>query len=67
MAWLQNLGVLGKVRVRTGEDGLPSYYGMPPENESCNIDDAAMEKMVDRALEDPRNWLAAGAERHLEC
>ncbi|KAJ9427946.1 hypothetical protein FOXG_01345 [Fusarium oxysporum f. sp. lycopersici 4287] len=67
MAWLQNLGVLGKVRVRTGEDDLPSYYGMPSENESCNIDDAAMEKMVDRALEDPRNWLADGAERHLEC
>ncbi|KAG9508239.1 hypothetical protein J7337_001803 [Fusarium musae] len=55
MAWLEELGVLGKVRVRTGDDGLPGYHGMPLENESRNIDDAAMERMVERALEDPRN------------
>ncbi|KAG5743086.1 hypothetical protein H9Q70_014203 [Fusarium xylarioides] len=67
MAWLETLGVLGKVRVRTGKDGLPSYYGMPLENEGRNIDDAAMEKMVDRALDDPRNRLGDGAEWHVEC
>ncbi|EWZ86567.1 hypothetical protein NW765_001610 [Fusarium oxysporum] len=55
MAWLETLGVLGKIRVRAGEDGLPGYHGMPSEDESRNIDDAAMEKMVERALEDPRN------------
>ncbi|EXL41251.1 hypothetical protein FOCG_16068 [Fusarium oxysporum f. sp. radicis-lycopersici 26381] len=55
MAWLETLGVLGEIRVRAGEDGLPGYHGMPSEDESRNIDDAAMEKMVERALEDPRN------------
>ncbi|KAF5254520.1 hypothetical protein FANTH_778 [Fusarium anthophilum] len=55
MAWLETLGVLGKVRIRTGKDGLPSYYGMPLENESRSIDDATMERTVERALEDPRN------------
>ncbi|EXA51366.1 hypothetical protein FOVG_00015 [Fusarium oxysporum f. sp. pisi HDV247] len=29
LAWLTTLGVLGRVRLRTGEDGLPGYYGMP--------------------------------------
>ncbi|KLP13063.1 Uncharacterized protein LW94_11624 [Fusarium fujikuroi] len=67
MAWLQTLGVLGKVRVRTSKDGLPSYHGMPLEKESRNIDDAAMKNMVNRALEDPRNRLRDGDERHMEC
>ncbi|KAF5601574.1 uncharacterized protein FSUBG_8139 [Fusarium subglutinans] len=57
MAWLETLGVLGKVRVRVGKDGLPGYHGMPSEDESRSIDDATMEKMAERALEDPRNRL----------
>ncbi|KAH7269126.1 uncharacterized protein BKA55DRAFT_547889 [Fusarium redolens] len=67
MAWLETLGVLGKVRVRTGEDGLPGYLGMPLEEESRNINDAAMEEMVDRALKDPRNRLVDEAKRYPGC
>ncbi|KAF5584123.1 hypothetical protein FPCIR_8751 [Fusarium pseudocircinatum] len=62
MAWLETLGVLGKVRVRAGKDGLPGYHGMPSEDESRSIDDAAMEKMAERALEDPRNRLVDEAK-----
>ncbi|KLP00125.1 Uncharacterized protein Y057_8679 [Fusarium fujikuroi] len=62
MAWLETLGVLGKVRVRVGEDGLPGYHGMPSEDESRSIDDAAMEKMAEGALEDPRNRLVDEAK-----
>ncbi|KAF5706037.1 hypothetical protein FGLOB1_7636 [Fusarium globosum] len=62
MAWLETLGVLGKVRIRVGEDGLPGYHGMPSESESRSIDDAAMEKMAERALEDPRNRLVDEAK-----
>ncbi|KAL9573994.1 hypothetical protein ACKAV7_001770 [Fusarium commune] len=65
IAWLETLGVMGKVRVRTGEDGLPGYHGMPLEEESRNIDDATMEKMVDRALEDPRNRLVDEAKGYM--
>ncbi|KAF5633804.1 uncharacterized protein FTJAE_6955 [Fusarium tjaetaba] len=55
MAWLEELGVLGKVRVRTGDDGLPGYHGMPLENDSRYLDEAYAGKMVKLALEDPRN------------
>ncbi|KAI1061295.1 hypothetical protein LB506_011652 [Fusarium annulatum] len=55
MAWLETLGVLGKVRVRAGEDGLPGYHGMPLENDGCYLDEAYSGRMVQRALEDPRN------------
>ncbi|KAF5707937.1 hypothetical protein FMUND_10802 [Fusarium mundagurra] len=55
LRWLETLGVLGKVRLRTGEDGLPGYYGMPVENDSRCLDDAYAGRMVERALEDPRN------------
>ncbi|KAF5542993.1 hypothetical protein FMEXI_7229 [Fusarium mexicanum] len=55
MAWLETLGVLGKVRVQTGDDGLPGYHGMPLENDDCYLDEAYAGRMVQRALEDPRN------------
>ncbi|RKL36620.1 hypothetical protein BFJ72_g8169 [Fusarium proliferatum] len=55
LRWLETLGVLGKVRLRTGEDGLPGYYGMPLENDGWCLDDVYAGRMVQRALEDPRN------------
>ncbi|KAF4438655.1 hypothetical protein FACUT_4764 [Fusarium acutatum] len=55
MAWLETLAVLGKVRVRTGDDGLPGYHGMPLENDGSYLHEAYAGRMVQRALEDPRN------------
>ncbi|KAF4943247.1 hypothetical protein FGADI_13538 [Fusarium gaditjirri] len=57
LAWLTTLGVLGKVRLRTGQDGLPGYYGMPLENDDYYLDDVYAGRMVQRALQDPRNRL----------
>ncbi|KAF5688111.1 hypothetical protein FDENT_5009 [Fusarium denticulatum] len=54
MAWLETLGVLGKVRVRTGDDGLPGYHGMPLENDNRYLDESYAGRMVKLALEDPR-------------
>jgi hypothetical protein len=65
MAWLETLGVLGKVRVRVGEDGLPGFHGMPLEDESRSIDASAMEKMAERALEDSRNRLVDEAKGYM--
>ncbi|SCV33521.1 uncharacterized protein FFB14_04554 [Fusarium fujikuroi] len=62
MAWLEMLGVLGKVRVRTGEDGLPGYHGMPLEEEGHIFDDETLKEILDEALEDPRNRLIDEAE-----
>ncbi|TVY69781.1 hypothetical protein Focb16_v001883 [Fusarium oxysporum f. sp. cubense] len=61
LAWLTTLGVLGRVQLRTGEDGLPGYYGMPLENDARYLDDAYAGRMVQRALEDPRNRLESGS------
>ncbi|KAJ3530244.1 hypothetical protein NM208_g9410 [Fusarium decemcellulare] len=32
LAWLEHLGVMGKVKLECGPDGLPSYDGMPLED-----------------------------------
>ncbi|KAF5686259.1 hypothetical protein FCIRC_2976 [Fusarium circinatum] len=61
LRWLETLGVLGRVRLRTGEDGLPGYYGMPLEKDGYCLDDAYAGKMVQRALEDPRNRPEVGS------
>ncbi|KAF5570968.1 hypothetical protein FPHYL_803 [Fusarium phyllophilum] len=61
LRWLETLGVLGRVRLRTGEDGLPGYYGMPSENDERCLGDAYAGRMVQRALEDPRNRPESGS------
>ncbi|KAF4969164.1 hypothetical protein FSARC_3540 [Fusarium sarcochroum] len=55
LAWLNQLGVLGQVQLRTGPDGLPGYNGMPLENEAHLIPPAAMASVLQRALQDPSN------------
>ncbi|KAF4460666.1 hypothetical protein FALBO_12547 [Fusarium albosuccineum] len=32
LAWLEHLGVMGKIKLECGPDGLPSYNGMPLED-----------------------------------
>ncbi|KAJ4263505.1 hypothetical protein NW762_006324 [Fusarium torreyae] len=55
LAWLDRQGVLGKVQLRTGPDGLPGYNGMPLENVADLYSPEAMPWLLRRALEDPSN------------
>ncbi|KAF9766097.1 hypothetical protein IL306_001527 [Fusarium sp. DS 682] len=55
LEWLQKLGIMGRVRLRTGPDGLPYYHGMPCEDKDLTNETIA--SRVDRALQDPNNRL----------
>ncbi|KAF4332234.1 hypothetical protein FBEOM_13970 [Fusarium beomiforme] len=55
MEWLRELGVMNRVRLQTGPDGLPGYHGMPLEDKAHLLQDEDMKDVVRRALENPVN------------
>ncbi|KAM0558265.1 hypothetical protein ACHAPJ_004954 [Fusarium lateritium] len=65
LAWIKYLGLLGKVRLQDGPDGLPYFIGMPPEYSTFRIQPTAMKNMQQKALSDIRN-LPIGIENVLD-
>ncbi|KAF5575484.1 hypothetical protein FPANT_11310 [Fusarium pseudoanthophilum] len=57
LRWLQTLGVMGRVRLHAGDDGLPGYHGMPLESMGRLLSKEEMSDMALRALENPDNQL----------
>ncbi|KAF5721787.1 hypothetical protein FGLOB1_36 [Fusarium globosum] len=57
LAWIKYLGLLGRVRLREGFDGLPFFYGMPPEVLTKQIDTGRIYMIQKAATSDPRNSL----------
>jgi hypothetical protein len=57
LAWIGYLGLLNKVKLREGPDGLPYFIGMPPEYSTSKIGPAVLEKLQKDALRDARNSL----------
>jgi len=57
LAWIKYLGLLGRVRLREGVDGLPFFHGMPPEVLTQQIDTQRPYVIQKTALSDPRNSL----------
>lgn len=57
LAWIGYLGLLNKVKLRKGPDGLPYFIGMPPEYSTSKIGPAVLEKLQEDAMRDPRNSL----------
>ncbi|RTE81702.1 hypothetical protein BHE90_003780 [Fusarium euwallaceae] len=55
LAWLRDLGVMGKVHIDVLPDGLPGFYGMPEETFDHSAPWVSGPKLVRRALKDPRN------------
>ncbi|KAF4991411.1 hypothetical protein FGRMN_7814 [Fusarium graminum] len=56
-AWIRYLGLLNKVKLRDGPDGLPFFIGMPPEYSTSSISPFGLEMIQGKALNDPRNSL----------
>ncbi|KAF4424490.1 hypothetical protein F53441_14228 [Fusarium austroafricanum] len=57
LAWIKYLGLLGKVKLRDGPDGLPFFIGMPPEYSTSRILPEPLAAMQEMALSNPRNSL----------
>ncbi|CVL09555.1 uncharacterized protein FPRN_11290 [Fusarium proliferatum] len=57
LAWIKYLGLLGRVKLREGFDGLPFFYGMPPEPLTKQIDTGRIYMIQKAATSDPRNSL----------
>ncbi|KAG4253392.1 hypothetical protein FPRO03_07352 [Fusarium proliferatum] len=57
LAWIKYLGLLGRVKLREGFDGLPFFYGMPPEPLTKQIDTGRIYMIQKAAISDPRNSL----------
>lgn len=55
LAWIGYLGLLNKVKLREGPDGLPYFIGMPPEYSTTRISPDALERLQKEAMGDPRN------------
>jgi hypothetical protein len=55
LAWIGYLGLLNKVKLREGPDGLPYFIGMPPEYSTSRIGPAVLEKLQKDAMSDPQN------------
>ncbi|KAM5342152.1 hypothetical protein ACJ41O_015183 [Fusarium nematophilum] len=55
LEWLQHLGVLGKVALHCGIDGLPCFHGMPLEHDAHLIPPSSSPRIVARAFQDVRN------------
>lgn len=55
LAWIGYLGLLNKVKLREGPDGLPCFIGMPPEYSTSRISPNALERLQKEAMGDPRN------------
>ncbi|KAF5579986.1 hypothetical protein FPCIR_10816 [Fusarium pseudocircinatum] len=37
LAWIKYLGLLGRIRLREGVDGLPFFHGMPPQHQTQQV------------------------------
>ncbi|KAM0354245.1 hypothetical protein ACHAPU_001289 [Fusarium lateritium] len=57
LAWIKYLGLLNKVKLRDGPDGLPYFVGMPPEYSTSSISSFGLEMIQKEALSNPRNSL----------
>ncbi|KAF5555472.1 hypothetical protein FPHYL_8261 [Fusarium phyllophilum] len=57
LAWIKYLGLLGRVKLREGLDGLPFFHGMPPELLTHEIDTERLDMIQKEAMRDPRNSL----------
>ncbi|KAF5663183.1 hypothetical protein FHETE_7563 [Fusarium heterosporum] len=57
LAWIRYLGLLNKVKLRDGPDGLPFFIGMPPEYSTSSISPFGLEMIQREALNNPRNSL----------
>jgi hypothetical protein len=55
LAWIGYLGLLNKVKLREGPDGLPYFIGMPPEYSTSRIRPDTLERIQKEAMGDPRN------------
>ncbi|RSL98972.1 hypothetical protein CDV31_012388 [Fusarium ambrosium] len=55
LAWLRDLGVMGKVHIDVLPDGLPGFYGMPEEMCDHSAPWVSGPELVRRALKDSRN------------
>lgn len=56
-AWVKYLGLLGKIKLRDGPDGLPYFIGMPPEYSTFRIEPQALADIQQKVLENPLNSL----------
>ncbi|KAF5027646.1 hypothetical protein F66182_242 [Fusarium sp. NRRL 66182] len=57
IAWIKYLGLLGRVKLRDGPDGLPYFIGMPPEYSTFRIHVPALEGIQKMVLGNPKNSL----------
>lgn len=55
LAWLRDLGVMGRVHLHPLPDGLLGFHGMPLENSDDCLPSNAGTDLVVLALRDPRN------------
>lgn len=55
LRWLDHLGVMGKVELHCGIDGLPGFHGMPLEDEAHLIPPSSLPSVLKRAWQDPVN------------
>ncbi|KAI8675628.1 hypothetical protein NCS57_00464500 [Fusarium keratoplasticum] len=55
LAWLRDIGVMGKVHIDVQPDGLPGFHGMPQEEMDSFLPAVTGPVLVARALRDPRN------------
>ncbi|RSL56397.1 hypothetical protein CEP54_008875 [Fusarium duplospermum] len=55
LAWLRDIGVMGKVHLDVDFEGLPTFHGMPPCGEVDFLPPVTGPELVALALKDPRN------------
>ncbi|RMJ17328.1 hypothetical protein CDV36_003028 [Fusarium kuroshium] len=55
LAWLRDIGVMGKVHLDVDSEGLPTFHGMPPYEEIDFLPEVTGPELVALALKDPRN------------
>ncbi|KAF5626564.1 hypothetical protein F52700_8626 [Fusarium sp. NRRL 52700] len=55
LSCIKYLGLLGRVKLREGLDGLPFFHGMPPEILTNQIEGGRLVAIQKAALRDPRN------------
>ncbi|KAM6535923.1 hypothetical protein FALCPG4_005448 [Fusarium falciforme] len=68
LAWLRDLGVMGRVHLHPLPDGLLGFHGMPLENSADCLPSNAGPELVALALRDPRNHpLMGGYITLLRC
>ncbi|KAF5670381.1 hypothetical protein FDENT_11247 [Fusarium denticulatum] len=49
LPWIKYLGLLGRVKLREGVDGLPFFHGMPPERLTEQIDEERLAAIQEAA------------------